>query len=511
MKKLNLLNLVGRKSYEQTRKGRYSLDSILSRLCLVSLICVLMLTIGFGNAWAIESSEVASSKSTSVTDGDLYIIATAKASGKYLTSTVSSSWGICSTTLGDAAVFTAHGTTSSFYLTCPAGTLQAGTGDFLAYNTGTTANLQLDASGNIINKSSTTKMVQYNGSGGARWYANTQTALYLFKVTLSPKTVTYNAGSGSCKSSETEESGGDGIVLPSATPSSLCAEDGWVFAGWKKTSAQTATTSIPDLIPGGKRYYPKTNETLYAVYRKGEYLEIDFESDISSYTDWTFNDIRLNAASPAITAHGGSQYGRNVNASGNGVTSASITSNNKITSPGGCRFYVSKESTNTTSSTWTVETSSDGSSWTSRGSVSAASMNKGEWQVLNVDLSSYSNVYVRISYGSSNAIRAIDDIVLSSATFNSNPDCVYDYFVDIMHDNETIEKQGSYSAPDALSDADKGEDTHCDEKHYHFLGWIEEQYLNEDGTLKDASKLKAPGDEITADNKTFYAVWVKVE
>ena len=51
MKNKNLLNLVGRKSYEQTRKGRYTLDSIVSRLCLVSLLCVLMLTVGVGNVW----------------------------------------------------------------------------------------------------------------------------------------------------------------------------------------------------------------------------------------------------------------------------------------------------------------------------------------------------------------------------------------------------------------------------------------------------------------------------
>ena len=51
MKNKNLLNLVGRKSYEQTRRERFGLKSIVSRFSLVSLICVLMLTLGVGNAW----------------------------------------------------------------------------------------------------------------------------------------------------------------------------------------------------------------------------------------------------------------------------------------------------------------------------------------------------------------------------------------------------------------------------------------------------------------------------
>lgn len=55
MKNKNLLNLVGReKSYEQTRKSRNSLDSIVTRFSLVSLICLCMLTLGVGNVWGAE-------------------------------------------------------------------------------------------------------------------------------------------------------------------------------------------------------------------------------------------------------------------------------------------------------------------------------------------------------------------------------------------------------------------------------------------------------------------------
>ena len=73
MKKLNFLrNLCERRGGEKTlslvvgsgtarkrlgngsRTNRNSLDSIVSRLCLVSLICVLMLTLGAGHAWGLQ-------------------------------------------------------------------------------------------------------------------------------------------------------------------------------------------------------------------------------------------------------------------------------------------------------------------------------------------------------------------------------------------------------------------------------------------------------------------------
>lgn len=51
MKNLFLLNRSGMGPDVMSRKGRYSLDPILSRLCLASLICLCMLTIGVGQMW----------------------------------------------------------------------------------------------------------------------------------------------------------------------------------------------------------------------------------------------------------------------------------------------------------------------------------------------------------------------------------------------------------------------------------------------------------------------------
>ena len=325
-------------------------------------------------------------------------------------------------------------------------------------------------------------------------------------------TVTYNAGSGSCATaSKKQDNIGDALTLPSASPNSDCADDGWIFVGWAKSSC-TATGTKPKLYAASSAYLPMENETLYAVYRIGDIYTLDFESAASDYDDdWVYSNLVSARCVTGMTANSGSYYGSNVNGSGNAVTTLSIQKKAMLTAPKSISCYISKESGNTTSSTWYVEVSSDGSDWGEPvNSKSATGMAAGAWQEFTTDLSSYSNKYVRIRYNGSAAFRCIDDLEISCATYNSNPDCVYDYFVDIMHDNETIEKQGTYSAPAALSDATPGED-YCDEKHYHFLGWIEEQYLNENGTLKDASKLKAPGASITADNKTFYAIWAKEE
>lgn len=321
-------------------------------------------------------------------------------------------------------------------------------------------------------------------------------------------TVTYNAGSGSCGTASAKQTTpGTALTLPSATPNSNCIGEGWLFAGWKRTSAQTETTTVPTMYAAGASYVPEADETLYAVYRLGDYYAIDFESASSAYTDWTFNNA-TSAESGTIFPHGGNKYGTT-----GGMTSAYIVTKNKIDEPQSIRFYISKTTTNTTATSWKVQTSENGSVWTDRKSQEAQSMGQGEWVEVSQDLSSYTNVYVRIYYdgGSSTANRAIDDVVLSSATFNSNPDCTYDYFVDNMHGNETTTKQGTYSMPAALSDATPGDD-YCAETHYHFVGWLSEDYVNADGTLKSGYEdyLYEPGHSgHTANNKTYYAIWAE--
>lgn len=139
-------------------------------------------------------------------------------------------------------------------------------------------------------------------------------------------------------------------------------------------------------------------------------LTLDFEKEASAYTDWTITTITTQQN--AISAHGGSYYGGT-----DGKESGSIATAKKIASPKALTFYVSKESTNTNaSSKWIVAVSSDGSEWTTVGEQqnAASGITKGTWTEVTRDLSSYSNVYVRISYAGSTAKRCIDDVTLTS-------------------------------------------------------------------------------------------------
>lgn len=149
-----------------------------------------------------------------------------------------------------------------------------------------------------------------------------------------------------------------------------------------------------------------------ATYTKGETVEgyeIDFEKNaLIPYVNWEFTNIAI--ASTAITAHGGSFYGNT-----SGKASAAIVSKAPIALPGDLTFYTSKESGNTTSSNWDVEISADKEEWTRVARFSATTGDKGEWTKREADLSAYKNVYVRISYAGSTAIRAIDDITLADA------------------------------------------------------------------------------------------------
>lgn len=138
-----------------------------------------------------------------------------------------------------------------------------------------------------------------------------------------------------------------------------------------------------------------------------EDMTIDFEGATSTYSDWTFNNIT--SAQTTITAHGGSKHGQIAAASGYIVTK------NAIANPSSITFYVSKSTTNTTSSNWKVQVSSNNSSWTDVKTQSATSMSKGTWVEVTQSLTAYNNVYVRIYYTGSNAVRCIDDVTLTTS------------------------------------------------------------------------------------------------
>lgn len=132
--------------------------------------------------------------------------------------------------------------------------------------------------------------------------------------------------------------------------------------------------------------------------------KIDFEAELTTFVDWSFTNIAKNNT---ITAKAGSYYGKTT-----GKT-ASAATKGIIAKPKNVSFSISKETTNTTSSKWKVQVSTNNKDWTDVKSVSATDMSKGVWKDYSVDLASYKDVYVRIYYAGTTAIRCIDEVVLS--------------------------------------------------------------------------------------------------
>ena len=139
-----------------------------------------------------------------------------------------------------------------------------------------------------------------------------------------------------------------------------------------------------------------------------EDLSVDFENELSTYTDWEFSNIT--SKSSDISAHGGSFCGVT-----NGTKSAFVQTKNVIATPKSISFYISKASNNTTSSSWLIEISKDKKKWSQVATNSAISMTKGEWVEVSLDLQKYSDVYVKIEYSGTTAKRCIDDVILISS------------------------------------------------------------------------------------------------
>ncbi len=201
-------------------------------------------------------------------------------------------------------------------------------------------------------------------------------------------------------------SGGKVSSLPEAE--SCDAVNYPYFVGWSTTNFGS-TTSAPSLVTGNETISSET--TYYAVFAAGtggnsSTSTIDFEGESSTYSDWTFTNLKSQQTG-TITANGGTYYGTT------GGATASVKTINKIASPTSLTAYVSKQTTNTTSSTWYIRVSSDGSTWTNVKSQSATSMTKGSWVEMTADLTNYSDVYVQVYYTGSTAVRNIDDLTLT--------------------------------------------------------------------------------------------------
>lgn len=150
-------------------------------------------------------------------------------------------------------------------------------------------------------------------------------------------------------------------------------------------------------------------EAKYTIISEVEGYNIDFENEDLAYVDWTFTNIVSNYSNDDIDAQQGSKYG-----STDGKASGSIQTKEKIATLNTLKCYVSKQTNNETASTWLIQVSSDGSTWEDVASTSASDMAKGEWKEFTADLSAYTNVYVRVYYNGSTAVRLIDNLTLTT-------------------------------------------------------------------------------------------------
>lgn len=318
-------------------------------------------------------------------------------------------------------------------------------------------------------------------------------------------TVTYNAGSGSCgTTSKKQDNIGEVLTLPIASPNDNCYDEGWRFAGWAKSSCSETTVS-PTMYAGSSSYLPMETETLYAVYKK-----------VSDNTITTCDTMMVSSELNSKWIVGGRYQ---LNQTRADKTSVQLMAANSDYTDGyvetknlyGDVSAVTLVACGTNANVDTLSYSANGTTWTKWTNYCSVSSSSTQYYTNSFTMTSFpkGDYYLRVTCNTTSHYIFSISITSKEIFFNSNPDCVTDLFVDFMHDNVTISKQGTYSAPAALSDASKG--SYCEGEHFHFLGWIEEQYVDDDGTLNDATKLKAPGASITADNKTFYAVWAKEE
>lgn len=347
----------------------------------------------------------------------------------------------------------------------------------------------------------------------------TQVVVTYYEVTAK-YTVSFNAGSGTCATASLKEASAcAGVTLPTAAPSDGSASHGWVFAGWKQTSAvSTGTTTAPKLYAAGEKYYPAADETLYAVYKLGKErknctagkinatagLAVD-DHVIMVYETATKQFTGVRSSLGTVTSYETSPAETHVLTVKAGSTSGKFAfydeTDELYLSYSGSSNELKSEADVTASSSWTVTITS--------GAASITNVNTAT-RLLKYNPN---NGNPRFACYTSSATGVYDvqlyKICPPIYTYISN--CTFDYFVDKMHANETTTQQGTYSMPAALSDADKGDD-YCAEKHYHFVGWLSEAYVNADGTLKSGyeSYLYEPGHSgHTANNTTYYAIWAE--
>ena len=227
------------------------------------------------------------------------------------------------------------------------------------------------------------------------------------------------------------------ITSPDAVPMRFTVDDGEPSTVTGGTIEHTVTKATTLKAVAIDAYGNESEEVVarYTILLTGaETATIDFENAASSYTFWNITNIvtQKTDENGNVTPHGGSYFGNT-----DKKETGSITTKEKVVTPISLTCYVSKESNNTTASTWYIQVSSDGNNWTNVSSISASSMERGVWKELTADLSEYKNVFVRISYDGTQAVRDIDDVELVYVPGKKVPELSWSESTIVMNVGET--------------------------------------------------------------------------
>ena len=154
-------------------------------------------------------------------------------------------------------------------------------------------------------------------------------------------------------------------------------------------------------------------------------VTLDFEgSGTFPYNaDWTITNLSVYSSLNHTTS------GRN-SASTSGKESAVAQYKNKLEKISKVVYYISKTSSNTNNtSSFCVETSTDGSTWVGQGqSPTFDKVLQNKWTEVTVSLETPVTGYVRVSYKGSTAVRVVDDITVyytPAAVGTTDPEISY--------------------------------------------------------------------------------------
>ncbi len=286
-----LLNLLGFNPDLTTRQSRVDSVSIASRLRVLGITMLCLLTIGSGNAWGADvtgtinfgsASESTNINAASVTGDD-------SQDNTWTVTTVGTTSFTPNAAYAQVGSSKKPATSITFTTTLPsAQTITSMSAKFGGFS-GTAGTVTLKVGDNSIGtgslsessdvtvnstdatKSGTVLTVTVTGiSKGVKCYYIS----YTYSTGGGSKyTVSFNTGTGNPSQADiTEASGGAGITLPSVTPT--CSGDGWALYGWATSACSPETSTAPTIVgKAGDNYHPSGDITLHAVYAKGEYTK----------------------------------------------------------------------------------------------------------------------------------------------------------------------------------------------------------------------------------------------